>query len=191
MDLKSLKAEHFRSLVQYLIRLNKQKCSFVKPVYGTDLHHCIGPSQIMQRASLHAIGSSAGVYGAQSHTTCVNTLDYEANKHKSHVYWSQTQTLSDLINWTKRNFCDSKSNRDMLDVLSRFVVYVPHVWFATKRCTDPYESEPIKLRIPHPSPSYYARQRLLIEDITDQIQHVSTKDQLSLISSQEYLRMNK
>jgi E1A-binding protein p400 len=189
IDLKNLKAQHYRSLIQYLIKINKQKCSFVKPVYGVDLQECIGPKHAMQTVT--KIATESLDFGPQSYVSCLQALKYELNKHKPSVYWSQTETLSNLVSHVNKLLFEPKTNAEMLDILDRFVVYVPHVWYATKRCSDPYESETIKLRIPHPNQSYYTRQRTLIEDITDLTRKDSLSSNVLANQTEEFHHLNR
>ena len=63
---------------------------------------------------------------------------------------------------------DPKKNHATLDILDRFVVYVPSVKYSTKASSlDPYENGAIKLHVPQPNVSLYQRQKVLIEDITN------------------------
>jgi hypothetical protein len=169
VDLRNLKAQHYRQLVQYMARVNKQKCSQLKPVYGTDLQECIGARHTMQRLK-PATATSSLDFGARSHVACLQIVQNELDERKAAALWPQhTATLARLVSHVNEQLCDVGQNASTLEILDRFVVYVPRVWYATKRCADPYESEPIKLRVAHPDPSFYARQRTLIEDITEQV----------------------
>ncbi len=175
IDLNNLKAKHIQNLIHYLQRLNKQKCSFFKPVYGRDLQECIGRNEIFLK-SVKLTRSSLD-YCASSFSNCLQTLNYETEKHRMSVFWSQTEALANLLNLTFKQLFDSKSNWEMMQIMARFIVYVPHVWYATTSLKssshDPFDSETIRLRLTgEPNSSYYTRQKTLIEDIT----HVARQD---------------
>ena len=82
-------------------------------------------------------------------------------------FWSQTQTLSSLLHFIDDHLYDPKKNYETLDILDRFIVYVPSVKFTTKSTLDPYDSGPIKLHVSKPNVSFYQRQKTLIEDVTN------------------------
>ena len=158
--------------IQYLARTNRHHCNFYMPVYGHDLQECVGVEQVMLKPIKTTRFAS---YTAQSHATCQQTLNYEDNKHKSTSYWSQTQTLSSMLNIVNNNLYNAKSNHEMADILARFVVYVPHVVGAARNTADPYDNGLVRLRVVHPKPSICQRQKTLIEDITGKTMNAASK----------------
>ena len=196
IDLRDLQAHHYRNLIQYVARLNRQKCAFVKPVYGLDLRACVSEREMTSSRPTTAtdkrvVDLTSLDYAAQSYATCLNIVNYENDKHRPSVFWSQTRALAELVNWTRRNLFEPGVNTSMLDVLTRFVVYVPRVWYASKHSLDPYESEPIKLRVAQPSPSFYARSTVLIEDITESLRPSSVLVQHDALMSQQFYYLNR
>ena len=103
---------------------------------------------------------------ANSHATCSQTLNYDNHKQKSSAYWSQTQTLSEMLNIVKNKCFDSKKNYEMSDVLAGFVVYVPNVVTPPKSTAYSFSNGAIRLSVAHPNVSSFQRQKTLIEDVT-------------------------
>ena len=143
---------HIKAKVDYLARTNRHRCLFFKPIYGTDLRECVGATNVMSghRYATNVVSSS--------YATCVQTRDYEQRKHTMSVYWRQTQALGDLLTLSTRSLYDERANRELSDILDRFVVYVPHV----RAAHTP------RLRVAHPQPSAYQRHQRshLVEDIS-------------------------
>ena len=150
--------QRIKNSIQYLVKTNRQRCNFFRPVYGLDLQECVGRQKIIIEPLKN---------DSISYSTCQQTVDYEYHKHKMDLYWSQTQALSDLLNLTYNELFNQNKNHDMKEILNRFVVYVPHVSLCTKNTQDPYAFSTIKLHVAHPQPSFYQRQKNLIEDITN------------------------
>ena len=175
-----LSSQRLKNKIHYLIKTNKQRCSFFKPMYGTDLQSCIGNEEIMLKPLKTTYSSLQ--FNSTSHSTCIQTLTYEMNKHKMKTYWSQTQTLSNLLHLIDDRLYDPKKNNETLDMLDRFVVYVPSVRHTTKNTIDPYEIGPIKLHVSNPNVSFYQRQKTLIEDVTSQVKMRTNETSFNLMN---------
>jgi SNF2 family DNA or RNA helicase len=167
-----LSTQRLRNKIHYLTKTNKQRCNFFKPMYGTDLQACIGREEVMLKP-LKTTHTSLE-FNSKSNATCIQTLDYEINKNKMTTYWSQTQTLSNLLHLIDDRLYNTTKNHETLDMLDRFIVYVPSVRHTTKTTCDLYEIGPIKLHVSNPHVSYYQRQKTLVEDVTSVIKSPKT-----------------
>ena len=119
----------------FLIQINKQRCTFLKPIYGTDLHECL------------RINSE-------------NT-----NKRRRRSYRDDESVLSKLFNITSEMIYKEQETPELVDTLNRFVLYIPPVIYATKRVSDLGENAFIRLRIPHPTSERVNTRRVLVEQI--------------------------
>lgn len=117
-------------------------------------------------------------YISNSNATCEQTISYEKSKHKMSTYWCQTQALSNLLHLVDDRLYDPKQNYTTLDILNRFIVYIPSVRYSPKASVDPYESGPIKLHVSHPNVSFYQRQKTLIEDVTGLVKTTNTSSSM-------------
>jgi hypothetical protein len=136
-----------KSKIQYLTRLNRQRCSFLKPMYGTDLQECL---HTMMTSLTSQINSNV-------YTT---TTAAAATKRP----FATTHALQRLLNFTA-NMVVNTSDPSLVDVLNRFLLYIPHVVFATKQASDLGENGFVRMRVPHPMGHGVGRQRVLIEEI--------------------------
>jgi SNF2 family DNA or RNA helicase len=176
--------QRFKYVGHYLGRLNRHRCNFVRPVYGKDLQECVGNERVLLEPIITRRSSSLTpfFYNACSHSTCERNKSYESRKHLPHVYWSQTQTLSDLLNVVTSGLFDPSRNHCWWDILARFIFYVPHVSFTSSSSflsslsslssfimsAPDHRGTVVRMRVPHPSPSLMQRHRALIVDITNE-----------------------
>lgn len=117
-----------------ITRLNKLRCTFLRPIYGTDLHECLR------------------IVGQLKRRTLDNDKDSVLNK--------LFNITSDMI----YNY-DEQRTPDLLDVLDRFLLYIPPVVFATRRVADLGQNAYVRMRVTHPHAHALNRQRVLIEEI--------------------------
>ena len=177
-----LSSIRLKNSIQYLIRTNRQRCYFYKPIYGRDLQECIGNDQIAR--TLRRVNSSLE-FGANSYSMCQQTRSYAANKHKTSVFFAQTQALSSLVSFVDDQLYNPETSHETMEILDRFVVYVPHVRYAAKATSDPYDFGPIKLQIAHPQPSFYQKQTTLIEEITSMSKTAKQAAHIDLVNCVE------
>ncbi|CAF0730259.1 unnamed protein product [Brachionus calyciflorus] len=115
--------------LNYLNRLNKLRCSFHKPKYGKDLLEFLSQKNIF---SLKKTGDIS--FNLNSVLNCFKkTLDTRVD------YLTQSECLNQLLNLNE-NYLQFK----MLDLIDKFVLYVPKV-----------TSEILSLRIPQPNCNLY------------------------------------
>lgn len=112
-------------------------------MYGTDLQECL---HTMMTSLTSQINSN------------VNTT--RTTKRP----FATTHALQRLLNFTTNMVVDT-SDPGLVDVLNRFLLYIPHVVFATKQASDLGENGFVRMRVPHPMGHGVGRQRVLIEEI--------------------------
>jgi E1A-binding protein p400 len=160
-------SDRLKNKLKYLIRTNKWHCS-AKPIYGLDLHACIGNDKII-----------ATLNSSNSYATCQQAFKYELQTNKcisTNGFWSQTNTLLILLTLIREQLYNPKLNHILNDILNRFIIYIPQVVYAAKTLVnDPFDANAgsLRLHVAHPLPSLYQKQRLLIEDITLQVAHLN------------------
>lgn len=54
---------------------------------------------------------------------------------------------------------------DLLDILNRFLLYIPPVVFATKRVADLGQNAYVRMRVVQPAAHALNRQRVLVQEI--------------------------
>ncbi len=94
--------DQLKDKLKYLIRTNKWHCG-IKPIYGQDLHVCVGKEQIIGETSL--LQRSASWTG--SYAVCQRALLFSSRQHHSNNteksistngFWSNTNTLCIILN---------------------------------------------------------------------------------------------
>lgn len=180
-----LHSKRLKHNMQYLIRTNRHHCSFYLPVFGTDLHECVGQKEILLRPLKT---TRFGTFCSRSNATCAQTITYEEDSHRTGTYWSQTQTLSDMLNIVNHKIYDEKKNYEMLDILSRFIVYVPNVVSSNRAGFDSFSNGSVRLNVAHPCPSVYQKQKTLIEDITNKFASDSASASKACVVKQHLIK---
>lgn len=175
--------DHLKDKLKYMIRTNKWHCG-IKPIYGQDLHACVGKEQIIQATKNRP---------STGYAVCQRALLFQHSHNKSisaNGFWSNTNTLCILLNLISDLLYAAELNHEMFNILSRFVVYVPHVVYAAKASMfDPLDACStnsgcsIRLHVAHPEPSLYSKQRTLIEDITNKASKFSSNLLTSKVES--------
>lgn len=106
-------------------------------MYGADLRECL---QIMRSGNSNS----------------------QKAKKQAYMYES---SLDKFLNITSHMIYDEEGTPDLLDILNRFVLYIPPVVYATKRVVDLGENAFIRMRVPHPNCEGLNQRRLLVEEI--------------------------
>jgi len=86
-------------------------------------------------------------------------VGYRGNRHKGGCYWRQSEALGDMLNVVRDGLYDRRRNYEMLDVLSRFVVYVPGV------VTPVVGGGAVRLCVSHPRPCVVQREKWVGEEV--------------------------
>lgn len=110
---------------------------YLRPMYGADLRECL---QIMRSGNSNS----------------------QKAKKQAYMYES---SLDKFLNITSHMIYDEEGTPDLLDILNRFVLYIPPVVYATKRVVDLGENAFIRMRVPHPNWEGLNQRRLLVEEI--------------------------
>ncbi len=147
----------------YIIRTNRHHCNFSKPVYGRDLQDLVGFEEFFMKPLKTTYYST---YSGSSYATCAQTVGYKQNQHRGECFWKQSKSLGEMLNVVKDGFYDSKKNYEMLDVLSRFIVYVPGVVTPLVGSGDLCNGGgSVRLCVPHPKPSLIQKWKWVAEEI--------------------------
>jgi hypothetical protein len=156
-------SERLAHTTAYLVRTNRHHCNFAKPVYGRDLQELVGFEECFMRPLKTTYFSN---YQGASHATCAQTVEYRKNRHKGSCYWTQSEALADMLNVVRDGLYDSRKNYEMLDVLSRFIVYVPGVVTPVVGGVDVCGGGgSVRLCVSHPRPCVVQRQKWLGEEV--------------------------
>ena len=189
--------DQLKDKLKYLIRTNKWHCG-IKPIYGQDLHVCVGKEQIIAETSQRHASTSYAVC-QRALLFCQHSINNKDKSISTNGFWSNTNTLCILLNLISQLIYSAAAanaagaaefNHEMFNILSRFVVYVPHVVYAAKACMfDPLDACStnsgcsIRLHVAHPEPSLYSKQRTLIEDITNKASQFASNRLISKVES--------
>ena len=145
--LSDKRAARVKQNIQFLVRSNRQRCS-LKPVYGQDLQ-----DYIIKLAEPVKLSSFVQDYNWSSgYANCREIIFKKSEESK--YYWKHTETLKKLIHLSIDDYY-----QELKDLILRFVIYISPV-----KCFNR-----IKLHCSHPNVSLMRREKILIEEVNQEI----------------------